>query len=656
MTFFISEILRPYLLFKVNAFSAGQISYYLKEWAELTSDPHILRIVSGDMIEFDQPLETQHQYPANSISRQHVSLVKQEISSLLSKNVIKVCTHEEGEFISPIFCVPKKDGKIRLILNLKKLNSFVSYHHFKMETIHSILAMITPNCWMASVDLKDAYYSVRIHPSCQRYLKFVHEGSLYAYTVYPNGLASCPRQFTKLLKPPIAHLRSQGHLIASYIDDIYLQSDTYEGCINTVLSTFRQFNDLGFVVHPEKSEFIPKQTIQFLGFILDSRSMTITLPADRITRIKEFFLNLRSHYRSVSIRDTAKAIGYMVSCLPAVPFGGIHYRTLENDKIQALKMSKGNFDAPMALSKLALSDVDWWLSNVNNSFGYICRPPSDLTLYSDASLSGWGAVLDSISSGGPWSPTEAMYHINVLELLAAYFALKSFRTQVANKHVKLMIDNTTAVAVINHMGTNHSHNCNVLATKIWNFCYENRIWITACHIPGEDNVEADRESRCFFKQDAEWMLSRKCLSTALSRLNFKPEIDLFASRLNKQFEKYCSLRPDPNAFAIDAFTLSWSTKKFYCFPPFSCISRILQKVKQDKATGILVAPMWPTQVWYPILVKMLCAAPVHLRPRKTLLCLPALPQAQHPLLHKLKLMVCLVSGNCTQTKVCLLPP
>ena len=115
MNFFISEILRPYLLFKVKAFSAGQISYYLKEWAELTSDLHILRIVSGDMIEFDQPLETQHQYPVNSISRQHVSLVKQEISSLLSKNVIKVCTHEEGEFISPIFCVPKKDGKIRLI-------------------------------------------------------------------------------------------------------------------------------------------------------------------------------------------------------------------------------------------------------------------------------------------------------------------------------------------------------------------------------------------------------------------------------------------------------------------------------------------------------------------------------------------------------------
>ena len=219
-----------------------------------------------------------------------------------------------------------------------------------------------------------------------------------------------------------------------------------------------------------------------------------------------------------------------------------------------------------------------------------------------------------------------------------------------------MMDNTTAVAVINHMGTNHSHNCNIVATKIWNFCYENQMWITACHIPGEDNVIAEKESRCFFKQDAEWMLSKECLTTALSCLNFKPDIDLFASRLNKQFGKYCSLRPDPNAFAIDAFTLCWSTEKFYCFPPFSCILRVLQKIQQDKATGILVAPMWPTQVWYPILMKILCAPPFHLRSRETLLHLPALPQAPHPLLHKLKLMVCLVSGNCTQTKVYLLHP
>ena len=191
LDFFIINFLRPYLLFRVKSFSAGQISRYLTSWSKITSDPYLLQIVSGDLIEFVQPPEIQRQYPANSISYQHAPLIEQEISDLLLNNVLKRCAHENGQFISPIFCVPKKDGKIRLILNLKQLNSFVAYHHFKMETIQSILAMITLNCWMASIDLNDAYYSVRIHPSCQRYLKFCYEGSLYAYTAYPNGLASC---------------------------------------------------------------------------------------------------------------------------------------------------------------------------------------------------------------------------------------------------------------------------------------------------------------------------------------------------------------------------------------------------------------------------------------------------------------------------------
>ena len=224
------------------------------------------------------------------------------------------------QFISPIFCVPKKDNKVHHILNLKKLNSFVVYHHFKMETIQSVMKMITPSCWMASIDIKDAYYSVKIHPNYQKYWKFKYEGVLYTYTAYPNGLASCPRQFTKLLKPPIAKLRSQGHILSRNI-----QSDSYEGCINTVLSTFKDVDNLGFVIHPHKSEFIPKQSIQYLGFLLDSVSMRISLSYDRKQKIKDFVQYILFQSENVLIRDVAKAVGYMVSSLPAIPFGGIHY-------------------------------------------------------------------------------------------------------------------------------------------------------------------------------------------------------------------------------------------------------------------------------------------------------------------------------------------
>jgi len=59
------------------------------------------------------------------------------LEDLLERQVIKRSTHETGEFISPVFLRPKKNGKLRLILNLKKLNENMRPIHFKMDTIRS---------------------------------------------------------------------------------------------------------------------------------------------------------------------------------------------------------------------------------------------------------------------------------------------------------------------------------------------------------------------------------------------------------------------------------------------------------------------------------------------------------------------------------------
>ena len=88
----------------------------------------------------------------------------------------------------------------RLILNLKSLNEHVEYHHFKKDTLQSAIRLMTPNCHMASVDLRDAYYSVPIHIDDQKYLRFCCKSRLFQFTCLPNGLASAPRRFTEILK------------------------------------------------------------------------------------------------------------------------------------------------------------------------------------------------------------------------------------------------------------------------------------------------------------------------------------------------------------------------------------------------------------------------------------------------------------------------
>lgn len=287
-----------------------------------------MQTVVGDTIEFiEQPPENSF-ISKNSIAKEHAEQVNAELNSLLDKHVIVPCDHEPGEFISPIFSVPKKDNRIRLILNLKNLNQYVQYHHFKMDSIHTALQLVTQDCWMASIDLKDAYYSVKVHDEFRKYLKFCYKNRLYKYTAYPNGLSHCPRKFTKLLKPLLCSLRKNGHILCVFIDDLLLVATSYEGCCSTVMETIQSLDMLGFTVHPEKSVFLPQKQITFLGFDINSTSMKITLTKEKIRN-------------TLSIREVAQVIGYIVASLPAVRYGQCDYRAIEKDKIDALKQEKG---------------------------------------------------------------------------------------------------------------------------------------------------------------------------------------------------------------------------------------------------------------------------------------------------------------------------
>ena len=212
-------------------------------------------------------------------------------------------------------------------------------------------------------------------------------------------------------------------------------------------------------------------------------------------------------------------------------------------------------------------------------------------------------------------------------------------------HIQLQLDNMTAVSYLREMGGSRSQSCNKLANEIWRWCHARSLWISATHIAGTENVIADKESRVF-DDKTEWKLDLKAFTYCIE-LWGQPEIDMFASRLNFQFKPYVSWRPDRGAFAIDAFCLNWCDKYLYLFPPFSLIPRVLKKIQEDKARAILIAPQWPTQPWFPLLKKLSISQPLLLPRSKTLLTLPAHPDAVHPLFPKLRMAAYLLSArNC----------
>ena len=131
---------------------------------------------------------------------------------------------------------------------------------------------------------------------------------------------------------------------------------------------------------------------------------------------------------------------------------------------------------------------------------------SSIILTTDASTLGWGAALENVRAGGSWDQTEQQYHINWLEMKAVLLGLRSL-CKLVSKHVsRVQCDNTTAIAYIIAMAGMKSKECDNLAKQIWDYCIARNIWISACHIPGSQNFEADTESRVL-KLSTGWSLS-----------------------------------------------------------------------------------------------------------------------------------------------------
>ncbi|XP_031328844.1 uncharacterized protein LOC116160094 isoform X1 [Photinus pyralis] len=571
-------------------------------------------------------------------SKTELSVVKIHLTSLLCNGVISKCRPSRGQFVSNIFLVPKPDGSHRLILNLKELNQYIETQHFKLEDYRSVTKLVTENCFFASLDLKDAYHLVPIRVKDRKFLRFYFEEELFQFNCLPFGLCTAPLVFTKILKPVFAKLRLQNFGSNVYLDDFLLLGDSFRDCLSNVATTRSLLEELGFIINEKKSRFTPNQSIQYLGLVFNSRSMTVSLPVEKQKRILQDIHTLETKL-SCKIRTFAKFIGRIIAATPAVRYAMLYTKNFERQKFLALKKSGGEYNSTMTIPSTLRHDFLWWKSHIQESR---CIRPINYTMeiFSDASLSGWGVACSGKRSHGFWTRMESKNHINFLELQAAFFGLRCFAANFKQTNILLRIDNTTAISYINRMGGVQYPHLNMLTRDIWQWCEKRELWIFASYIQSSDNVEADRESRRKVSE-SEYELCDLAFRKICTDLRH-PDIDFFASRTNNKCERYFSWLRDPGAEAVDAFTVNWVDKNFYAFPPFALILRVLQKIKSDNAEGVLVVPFWPTQPWWPLFNALLIKPPIYFKPNPNLLL--SADRTPHPLHVTLTLVAGLLSG------------
>ena len=141
-----------------------------------------------------------------------------EIHAFHSKGAMEPAPPTPG-FYSRIFVVTKATGGWRLIIDLSTLNLSVDRTPFRMVTAQMVLRSVRRNDWMVSIDLKDAYLQVPIHPGSRRFLRFTAGGRMWQFYFLCFGLSTAPQVFTRVMAPVSGFLHRLGVRMLRYLDD-----------------------------------------------------------------------------------------------------------------------------------------------------------------------------------------------------------------------------------------------------------------------------------------------------------------------------------------------------------------------------------------------------------------------------------------------------
>jgi hypothetical protein len=443
--------------------------------------------------------------------------------------------------------------------------------------------------------------------------------------------------------------RAWGIRVSIYLDDSLTRGPSF----HSTLRDHQCFGSLlqlaGFLLHEVKSVQVPIQRIEHLGFIIDSRSMMLEVPVmekERNIQVAVSNLIRDIHARKrISIRWVARVIGLLVLVMPAIKYGKAHYRSLERANLEALAGSR-DFEKKCWWPKWCLSDLRWWRSMER---GWKCsfetRIPS-ITVITDASLEGWGAIWEDQEIYGPWD-SEDECRIDELELLTVLYGNQCWADEwPRGSNIQLWCDNQVAVSYVKNMG-GRVNRLDEIAKQIWRKLEERDLFMIALYVNTKVNP-ADALTRGIASTkhllDCEVQLNPTIFQWMCQQGPFVPEVDWFASSVNALLPRFYAWKSDPATEGIDAFMFDWHNVVGYIFPPFILIPRILRKLIEDKAVMLLVHPDWPGALWAPDLRRLEKFA-IQLPVSADLLRYPDQPGLRH-LMWDLRLVASWLDGGC----------
>ncbi len=600
--------------------------------------------------------------PSPQPSTQELSIAMDRAVRKLQEEVVVV--EVPGHFprmVLPMFPVPKKRGGVRLVLNAKELNRRLQRPpRFSLPTPFNIEAppMGSP---LAVADLKDGFYSLPMHQTARPFVCFRWKGRYFSLQRLVMGLKHSPWLFASTTQAVarIARLYAGG-TIEAYLDDVLIAPPPGVSSTDHLNKVRRVFEALGLHFNNAKLKW-PNRQVIWLGWRINSATMSVHLPASRRRDIRRSLLQLAARIEeglSLPLRYVASALGRFISAAPVIPLAHVDAKPLT--AIVASHAKRRGWNSRLYVHRTHIGRMHHLVSLLSETVPFEMVPrETEWLLTTDASKLGMGAILtnrlhpdmEARTLQMPWSrlarqldvPIESSRPsrrtINLLELHAVELALTEWAPLVSGSRIRLRLDSAVALSWLRRRRVGPWRAVPVLR-HILRTLTEHDIHYDTEWLASKMNTGADLLSRRTIRPDATgYTLTAEARTQVWTAAGLDQTMawELFSHDVTHILPQYCAQdsidpRQHPNALDVSWWDPARETPAeqtlHYAFPPVSLIPRVLTHLRRHGGRLLLVTPEWKHRHWWTTLMSI-AGAPTMRVPPADVLCGSALRASSH---------------------------